>query len=754
MILFLTAGMQSVVAQSDFFYDRQWHLSGQETFGPVTAFTIDINVEPVWERTLEDGRTRIRGQGTYIAIVDGDLPIALQSATTQTLAHPDLIANISTQHSVDYYPSVIDPSGHATAVAGIAAARGYNRIGVRGVAPSAKIYGLNALGIPDGNRNISPITRDIVTLDAMVRHTTITAVSNNSWGSVFPFQPSGSRLRAWEMAIETGIEDGFHGKGVVYVWAAGNERCISRKTSSNRYEQVCNIDNSNYEARTNHYATVAVCAVDYRGRHATYSELGANLWICAPSRDANFNPTFGINQYLRGITTTYRGIFRGGVYDNDFYIPSFGGTSAATPMVSGVVALMRQVNPSLSWRDVKLILANSARQNDPSEDGWAQGAVKYGSSSDDSEAQYNFNHKYGFGLVDAEKAVEMAEGWINLPSVAPYTEASTSNLSLMLSADNPVINSDISVQSDINFIEYVEIPIRLIHPLVQDLSVELISPSGAISNLFIPSTHPISSTGSYAVRTSSRGAFWRFGSARHLGEDPSGVWRLRFEDIRATTGTLIAWGVGIRGYQIKMDATATVGLSDYNVAETPLMLSLIGASWEKDLQPRDFSLRNAPAGLRIASVNRTSDTQVRLDLALDRGFAQDHLFQVEATTSTVPNIRNSLISNDIPILSDTRITIRTDVAIPDGASGSDYSFALDDIFASSQPLTYTVSGLPPGLRIDGSIIIGTPTTSGNYRLEVVATRTDGVSRAEFFDFRILSTIQIQLRVLLEGALTR
>ena len=64
-------------------------------------------------------------------------------------------------------------------------------------------------------------------------------------------------------------------------------------------------------------------------------------------------------------------------------------------MVSGVVALMRQVNPSLGWRDVKLILANSARQNDPTDDGWAQGAVKYGSFSDDDDAQYHLNHKYG-----------------------------------------------------------------------------------------------------------------------------------------------------------------------------------------------------------------------------------------------------------------------------------------------------------------------------------------------------------------------
>ena len=751
------AGIQSAVAQSDdgdYDYDRQWHLSGQEIFRTtdteIIINTIDINVEPVWEKTLKDGHTKIRGQGTYIAIVDGDLPIARQSATTETLAHPDLIANISTQHSVDYYPSMIDTDGHATAVAGVAAARGYNRIGVRGVAPWAKIYSLNLLGVSSTGTGVF-IKIDDET-DAMTRHAGITAVSNNSWGAISPFSPRGTRLRTWEMAIETGIADGFHGKGTVYTWAAGNERCIRRKVASDRYEQVCNIDTSNYDGRTRHYAIVPVCAVDYQGRHIAYSELGANLWVCAPSRDARFSPTLGINFYRRGITTTYRGIFRG-TYSHSLIRFAFGGTSASTPMVSGVVALMRQVNPSLSWRDVKLILANSARQNDLNDDGWAQGAVKYGSFSDDDDGRYHFNHKYGFGIVDAEKAVEMAEGWVNLPPAAPYIELRKSDLNLKLSTDNRVINSDISVQSDINFIEYVEIPMRFTHPLIQDLSVKLTSPSGTTSSLFIPSTHPISSTSSYAVRA-TRG-FWRFGSSVHLGEDPSGVWSLRFEDTRATTGTLIEWGVRIRGYQIKMDAASAVGLSDTNVAATTLTLSLAGAKWKESLQPSDFRLKNAPTGLHIENVHRTSDTQVQLDFALDRGFAREYLFQVEATTGTVSNLGGALASNDIPL---NLITVRRDIAIPDGTSGSDYSFTLDDIFASPQTLSYMVRGVPPGLKVEiinnNLVISGTPTAAGNYRLEIVATRTDGISRTEFFDFRILLTLRVQVRVLLEGALVR
>ena len=56
----------------------------------------------------------------------------------------------------------------------------------------------------------------------------------------------------------------------------------------------------------------------------------------------------------------------------------FSGTSAATPIVSGVAALLRQANPGLTWRDLKLILAASARKNDAANSGWEGGARKYG----------------------------------------------------------------------------------------------------------------------------------------------------------------------------------------------------------------------------------------------------------------------------------------------------------------------------------------------------------------------------------------
>ena len=161
IVLFLLAGMQTAAGQqqgSDPRYQSQWHLKNTGQKGGTPGE--DINVEPVWNL--------VRGQGIYISIVDGDLQFD----------HPDLIENISTKHSVDYYPNTTDTGSHATSVAGVAAARGYNGIGVRGVAPWATIYSLNLLANvqPDGSSIY--LNRDL--LNAMTQNGTITAVSNNS----------------------------------------------------------------------------------------------------------------------------------------------------------------------------------------------------------------------------------------------------------------------------------------------------------------------------------------------------------------------------------------------------------------------------------------------------------------------------------------------------------------------------------------------------------------------------------------------
>ena len=218
-----------------------------------------------------------------------------------------------------------------------------------------------------------------------------------------------------------------------------------------------------------------------QGQRSVYSEEGANLWVCAPSNDSTRD--------RHGITTT----------DNDdFYRNSFGGTSAATPIVSGVVALIRKANSALTWRDAKLILAASARQNDPDNTGWEDGALQYGSDT----ARYHFNHEYGFGVVDAKAAVDLADGWTNVPGL---TEASADSAPfaggyMRIPDSRTWVTSSITLDSTVEFSEFVEIKADFDHDAFRDLQVELVSPSGKVSVLSVPYDPPRSSIYRHRLR--------------------------------------------------------------------------------------------------------------------------------------------------------------------------------------------------------------------------------------------------------------
>ena len=471
---------------NDALYACQWHLRNQNGE--------DINVETIWAEG-------IKGEGINIAVVDDGMD----------WNHEDLVDNVNKALNHDYTGNndIHHPfEHHGTNVAGVLAARD-NGIGVRGVAPRATIYGYNLIAAD------RPTTIDQA--DAMARNSRSTAVSNNSWGPV-----DGPRLghanAFWELAVKSGVKDGYNGKGTFYVKAAGNGHLKG--------------DDSNLDEFANFYAVTAVCAVNDADKRSNYSEKGANLWVCAPSDDDD---------------DEYRGIIT--VENSDRYRDDFGGTSSAAPTVSGVVALMRQANPNLTWRDLKLILAAPARKNDPTNPGWEDGARKYDSASD----RYHFNHEYGFGVVDAKAAVDMAKGWgSGLPTLQSTKAASASFNFPIPDLPATLIPSthyhDLSLNTDIDFTEFVEVSVTFNHPSFRDLDIELESPSGAVSKLTVPidTYTPDDPTDDDFVLLD--GTF-RFGSARHLGENPNGVWRLRVSDhIEFGRGTWDSWSIKVYGH--------------------------------------------------------------------------------------------------------------------------------------------------------------------------------------------------------------
>ena len=498
---------------NDSLYGCQWHLRNQERGGE------DINVEAVWVQG-------INGAGVNVVVVDD----------TVDYSHEDLSGNVNSSLNHDYggRGGAYRPfDHHGTAVAGIIAARD-NGTGVRGVAPRATVYGYNLLA--DGERHATDLNKAA----AMSRKRNVTAVSNNSWGPT-DGPGLGSANQSWESAIDLGIREGYEGKGVFYVFAGGNggrghlENPDGTLVGGYVYNVRGRGDNSNLDELANYYAVTAVCAVNDADVRSVYSEKGANLWVCAPSGDDGEH---------RGIVTTE---------NSDRYRRSFGGTSAAAPIVSGVAALLRQANPDLTWRDLKLILAASARKNDAANSGWVEGARKYGAGSDTD--RYHFNHEYGFGVVDAKAAVDIARGWTNVPPLERVSAASEAEVAIPPpSGSTPqTVTTTLTLNTGIRFTEFVEVNTDFNHTSFRDMDIELVSPSGAVSKLTVPFntrhyTDPDGSTFDAPYLVHLKGEF-RFGSARHLGEDPSGQWTLRLTDhFPEFEGTLRSWSIKVYGH--------------------------------------------------------------------------------------------------------------------------------------------------------------------------------------------------------------
>ncbi len=483
-------------------YAYQWHLKNTGQLSGTIGE--DINVEPVWASC--SGNT-CRGEGVRIAVVDDGMEIA----------HEDLKANIVANKSYNYLNGTTNPtnlatdleSGHGTMVSGIIAARDNNNLGVKGVAPRAGLVGYNLLKNLIASNEANAMTRDVANI----------SISSNSWGAPDGYgdlQPASS---TWKTAITTGLTSGRGGLGTIYVWAAGNGN-----------QGLGGLDLSNYDGQANNRGVIAVGAYANNGIKSSYSEMGANLWVSAPGGE--FCDTAAITTVDR---TGAVGKNRSGVtdYSNRNYTKCMNGTSSATPMVSGVVALMLQANPSLGWRDVRLILAQTARKINPLNVNWAT-----------NSAGFDFNLLYGFGAIDAEAAVNAALAYgANLPNELTYTTATSSPYVSIPDNNATGVTRSIAVSgSGISAIEWLEVTFTAAnHTYSGDLQVLLTSPAGTVSILSLK--HECQNANGCTAYDA-----WVFGVATNLGEAANGTWTLKVQDLAAgDTGTFQSWKLKFYG---------------------------------------------------------------------------------------------------------------------------------------------------------------------------------------------------------------
>lgn len=370
---------------------RQWHL---KRLGDIGTIWNDFT-----------------GKGVSVGVYDE----GVQSA------HWDLDGNYdASKHVVidgQTFDGGIASGAHGTSVAGLIAAERNGRGGV-GVAYDSKVTGVD---IFKSGSSISVNSGDIADVQSALLQANQFDVVNHSWGGGNSYGTDGSRSNPDSFSaflaqtFEYVAETGRGGLGTITVMAAGND----------------GLPGQSLAGVTDRHAIAVGAYREVDGAASYYSNSGAHLLVSAPSNDYAILGGTGL------VTTDLLGVYG---YNwsvdpsapND-YTDSFGGTSGATPIVSGVVALMLDANENLGWRDVQNILAASAKMpiafqtkqiaigivapeatgsTDRVDFGLNESWFKLGGAQANwNGGRMHFSNDYGYGAVDAYNAVRMAEVW-------------------------------------------------------------------------------------------------------------------------------------------------------------------------------------------------------------------------------------------------------------------------------------------------------------------------------------------------------
>lgn len=339
---------------------------------------LDLNVLGVWNPAEGPSYT---GAGILTLIIDNGFDYN----------HSDF-TNYSQYLDYDFVLNSLDPFGqssdsHGTAVAGIigAAADG---TGAVGVAFDTEMVGYRVAALigDDWLQDIRDAINDAA-VSAMADVVNISQVIANDASSEFGFGYDSVRFDEIETSIATAVELGRSGLGMTIVKSAGNSRADSYDVNADDW--------------TNDTRQVVVAAVDQDGFVSSYSSYGAAVLVSG----------FGTPGEV--VTTDRTGAAG---YNSTDFTSGFNGTSAAAPMVAGVVALVYEAEGGLGWRDVQSILAASARHVGSEVGGGIAGDERYAwawnGANDWNGGRMHFSADYGYGLVDALAAVRLAETWL------------------------------------------------------------------------------------------------------------------------------------------------------------------------------------------------------------------------------------------------------------------------------------------------------------------------------------------------------
>ncbi len=516
-----------------------WHLYNYGNPAYATAYTEeehaaslgkDINAYSVLKEYC------LSGSGVSVAVVDSGMQVEHPSLSPNIDNRP----NASKTWSVNYRNnrlSTNDPSpieeddiDHGTMVSGIIAMRSNLGVGGTGVAPRANLSAYNVINYDTQlfdnfyeslGSSAAAENNDIFNMSYGMDNTSQVSTDDPVSLAGLAMYKTGTRLLR-------------HGKGALYVKAAGNGfgslgsvyDFVSCK-AANTYGVSCqdvsmNTDNAMPEV-------ISIAALNSFGKKTSYSTTGAGLWVSTPGGEFSFDKNWieeeldrfdekadwsdyidalsfpaiistdmlgsrsGFAQRIDMDDTesifNARNKFNAGlVPENESfnYTNSMNGTSAATPIAVGAMAVLLEANPDLTWRDVKYILAKTATKVDPEFAGVTaqlpHGEFELQQGWLTNAAGFHFSNWYGFGGVDLKAAVDLAVDFES--PLGRYIEKPWWPKGKALNKNVPAgeyagVTRTVTVAAGDNLVvESLQLKVSLASGYVGDAAIEVTSPSG------------------------------------------------------------------------------------------------------------------------------------------------------------------------------------------------------------------------------------------------------------------------------------
>ena len=312
---------------NDALYARQWHYDA-------------IRLPEAWDVTTGDA-------GVVVAVVDTGI---LFRAGDASASHPDLtgrvlggydfvddpiVAGDDTRRDPDPYDEDSEGDFHGTHVAGTIGARTNDGTGIAGVDWSARLLPVRVLGVGGAGSLVDVIDGTLwaagFDVDGVPTNANPAHVINLSLGG-------GAPCGSYEQEAFDRIASSAPMNAVVVVAAGnGDENGVGEPVSGSTPASCGNV--------------ITVAATDQDGERAPYSNYGPRIDVMAPGGDltAGDDP----NGFPYGILSLGR---TAGAFDYTY----LQGTSMAAPHVAGVIALMKALEPNLSFEEARAFLVLTA----------------------------------------------------------------------------------------------------------------------------------------------------------------------------------------------------------------------------------------------------------------------------------------------------------------------------------------------------------------------------------------------------------